>query len=252
MNIPQPYLIGFSGKMLAGKTTAAALVADQLGGVMLAFGDPLKQETAELYVMCKSCGAARPKWCFVTSDNIKHPVPSRLVKPPDNLTRVEPCPPTPTCGHCGSNKTVRITPTLRTNHSRALFQYHGTDLRRKIDADYWVKKTEQKLIEHRARGQAVTVGDVRMLSELQMIKQNNGMVVRLTIVKDEQIRRAMQRDGLMPDKAAWQHQSETQLDQHYHLFDLVLPAGIGVESTVKQVLNYVAGDSNTGTSAGTH
>lgn len=81
---------------------------------------------------------------------------------------------------------------------RALLQNYGTEVRRRDDEDYWVKKWEQ-----RAYGAELTtnvdivVDDCRFLNEAEIIKKYNGIIIKV------------EREGYNGDN----HQSETEQDQ---------------------------------------
>lgn len=66
---------------------------------------------------------------------------------------------------------------------RKLLQWWGTDLRRKEDEDYWVRKTEAFIPQlHKMRtpyDTIVVVTDVRFPNELAMVKRLGGIMVKV-------------------------------------------------------------------------
>jgi len=88
---------------------------------------------------------------------------------------------------------------------RRLLQWWGTDLRRSEDSEYWVNKTEQHAINAMADTLFPVFTDVRFGNEADMIRRNNGILVR--VEASESVRR--ERLGGLP----WEHSSESESDR---------------------------------------
>jgi hypothetical protein len=104
---------------------------------------------------------------------------------------------------------------------RALLQHWGTGVRRAQDPEYWVKRTLVPAVSVIAEGYSVCITDVRFPNEAET-SQNMGIwVPRLEITVDTQFDRLTTRDGHLPDTEAFNHDSETALDD-YEAFDIVI------------------------------
>ena len=100
---------------------------------------------------------------------------------------------------------------------REILQWHGTDLRRAEDPDYWVRKMIDTLLQHEVPN-TVIIDDVRFLNEAAMIKGTNGLLIRLNPYPEWK-----------PGKYA-DHISETDLDD-YEEWNLVLSPKFGELAT---------------------
>lgn len=104
----------------------------------------------------------------------------------------------------------------RTEGSRNAIQYWGTDVRRKQDPDYWVKRLVNDVIEFIAyskKSESIAyVSDVRFPNEAQSIVDMGGVIVRLHVDEDIRVSRIEKRDGRTPTKEELNHVSETSLD----------------------------------------
>lgn len=80
---------------------------------------------------------------------------------------------------------------------RSLLQWWGTEYRRSKDADYWVKRLDKTLTEHKPEVALIT--DVRFPNEVDYIHSRGGYVVECVRTGD-------------PDFAVHPHWSETALD----------------------------------------
>lgn len=71
--------------------------------------------------------------------------------------------------------------------SRELLQYFGTDIMRKMLENVWVNSTIKKI--RREQSGLAIIADLRFPNEVEVVKKNNGKVVRLTrdILEDSHI-----------------------------------------------------------------
>lgn len=184
-------LIGFSGKMGSGKTTAALHAVETFGGTKIAFADALKEEVEAFLVSAAAPYERRHIWGTV-DDKAEECVikivdwvqtdyrPRRVFNPHITVVRGD---------------SVSIT-------YRQLMQLWGTEYRRAENPNYWLDKTREKI---KTLDGLVLVDDVRYRNEADMIREMGGEVVRV------------ERPGL-PES---DHISETALDDYggfsYHI-----------------------------------
>ena len=94
---------------------------------------------------------------------------------------------------------------------RRLLQWWGTDLRRKDDPDYWVKRTMERLEKTQilpAFTDAIPVfTDVRFPNEANAIRAKGGLIVRVLAPIETREKRL----GTLPPE----HASETAMDDYY-------------------------------------
>jgi hypothetical protein len=91
---------------------------------------------------------------------------------------------------------------------RRLLQWWGTDLRRKQDPDYWVKKMQNDLEPYRRGGpfepHLAVVTDCRFLNEVEALRDLGGVIVRVWAAEKDRLERL----GALPPS----HASEVSLD----------------------------------------
>lgn len=114
-----------------------------------------------------------------------------------------------------------LTARSRTPEMRTVLQYWGTEVRRRQDSDYWVKRAMVPAVEAISRGQSVYFTDVRFANEVEWAQRLGFFVVRLEVSPEVQHARHVLRDGTEPNPDTLTHPSETSLDG-YPGFDLVV------------------------------
>lgn len=162
-------LIGFIGKMGSGKTTAADFLVDNYQFTKHNFKDGLDDELAELY-------------------------PKLL----DHFRRFN--------GWTEETDILKVKPTC--DEIRELKQKHGTEVRRSVDPEYWVKKWVHRYTQMFSEN--VCVDDVRFLNEVDAVKRFGGVIVRI-------VRSDVTDTG--------EHESETQLDGYEADFTITADPG---------------------------
>jgi len=87
-----------------------------------------------------------------------------------------------------------VTEQYPLGKQRSLLQWYGTEYRRSIDEDYWVRKLADNI--EKEKPQIALLSDMRFPNEFKYVKDHNGFTVRV------------ERDGLPPST----HASETALE----------------------------------------
>ena len=114
-----------------------------------------------------------------------------------------------------------LTVKKKNSTIRFMLQYWGTDVRRKNNENYWVQKTVDKILEINRLGNVALITDGRFPNELKGVSELNGITIQLDISKEKQIENLLNRDGILPNKEAFNHPSETSYLE-YKDFDLIL------------------------------
>ena len=118
-----------------------------------------------------------------------------------------------------------LTVKKKNSTIRFMLQYWGTDVRRKNNENYWVQKTVDKILEINKLGNVALITDGRFPNELKGVSELNGITIQLDISKEKQIENLLNRDGILPNKEAFNHPSETSYLE-YKDFDLILTEDI--------------------------
>lgn len=250
-----PQMIGFSGKFGAGKDAVAAAVADHLTAgrwAHISFGHALRMEVNDFYVACGN-GHLRPRFTFRSADGVDVPAPKLGVDRPRNadgscyeivatehaggacLEKLE------DGSVCGSDAELPVDSYQRSPATRSALQWHGTDLRRAEDRDYWARRAIEAARSELSSPDVdlAVFTDVRFPNEVDAIKDAGGVVVRLFVSPETRDARLLARDGHLPPPGASDHPSETALNE-YTDFDLVLSNDGAFEDTVQAVLDFLA------------
>lgn len=237
------YLVGISGKMGSGKDTVASLLAERFSQsrekvVIRSFADSLKEEVAKTVadaLMSQNeqefCDLVT-SWSGISSIQaqellkVLHPLVVSLLE-----QRVE------------SNE---VTAELLYRNPadkplvREVLKFWGNDVRRAQNPDYWVDMTAVYAKEQIDMGVSCVIPDVRRQNEAGFIKDAGGMLVRLNVSEEEQRRRLLSRDNKLSDRSAFNHITETDLDD-YDRFDLILDTdSMGPEEVVDAIVHKLA------------
>ena len=126
----------------------------------------------------------------------------------------------------------------RSGGIRLFLQVLGTDVRRAVQPDYWVNICMQEAVEQLAAGNNIFLTDARYPNEIEKATDLGAFAVRLELTEDTQEVRLLERDGVLPEKAALDHISENALND-FDGFSLVLdnngPVAVAVHSITKQL-----------------
>lgn len=93
-------------------------------------------------------------------------------------------------------------------------QILGTDIRRRQDDRYWVKKTVEFILEQLVNGVSVFISDARFINEIKAMESLGATTIRMNVSKEVQFARLSSRDGSTPSAEALLHPSETELDDY--------------------------------------
>lgn len=217
-------LVGISGKMGSGKDTVASLLAERFYRkgdkvVIRSFADSLKEEVARLVadaLMSQSkqdfCDLVT-SWGGISSTQaqellkVLHPLITSLLE-----QRVEP--------NDVTSELLYRNPADKPL-VREVLKFWGNDVRRAQNPDYWVDTAVVYAKEQIEMGVSCVIPDVRRQNEANFIKDAGGLLVRLNVSEQEQMRRLLSRDNKLSDRSAFTHITETDLDD-YDRFDLIL------------------------------
>lgn len=113
----------------------------------------------------------------------------------------------------------------KTARVRQLLQQEGTDIGRTTDKDIWTRYMDRWLRVHQSRGvQAVIISDVRFENEIELVRDWDGIMVRVVAPQRNRDRLATESksDPYMIHQLAT-HASETALDHvPDNLFDVII------------------------------
>ncbi len=194
--------IVIAGKMGYGKDYVGSLIKDNFLNIeKISFADALKEEVEHIINLLRNNSSLEhvAYEMNISKDELK-PLYIAMVafKDINELTVKK------------KNSTIRF-----------MLQYWGTDVRRKNNENYWVQKTVDKILEINKLGNVALITDGRFPNELKGVSELNGITIQLDISKEKQIENLLNRDGILPNKEAFNHPSETSYLE-YKDFDLIL------------------------------
>lgn len=192
--------LAVSGKIGAGKDTVAPLLVKELGyedALHESFARPLRDEVNHVIDCIRKAATLEEALAFV----------ERELEATNCATAVE------ALYEDVKNEVVRNAYD-RTPSTRKALQWWGTEVRRAVDEDYWVKKAMAQSLHTLAEGTSIYVTDSRFPNEADCILGVKGSVVRLLVSPEEQERRIVARDGKGPAPEALEHVSEVAMDDY--------------------------------------
>ena len=165
-----PIVVGFTGYMQSGKTTAANHLVSKYGFKKIAMAQELKVEVAQilaLFDMSNNLGSKR------IPDEDKC----------DGMALLDPC----RVGKIWERKSEydalvneylkRFDDTVLKRKYRLMLQWWGTEYRREGDVNYWVQRWVEKVGGRKGR---FVIDDVRFENEVDMVKGYfDGVIVRI-------------------------------------------------------------------------
>ena len=198
--------IVIAGKMGYGKDYVGNLIKDNFSNVeKISFADALKEEVEYIINLIRNNSSLEhiAYEMNVSKDEIKPLYIAMIAFKDINELTVK-----------KKNSTIRF-----------MLQYWGTDVRRKNNENYCVQKTVDKILEINKLGNVALITDGRFPNELKGVSELNGITIQLDISREKQIENLLNRDGILPNKEAFNHPSETSYLE-YKDFDLILTEDI--------------------------
>lgn len=195
-----------SGRLASGKDTVAAAVMETLGhpdSVQVSFATALRREVGDLLDIVRR---------HDNLDDAVAAVAAYASVPIDDAVE------TTTLLRQAVETNPDITPYTRTREMRLALQVWGTNVRRRHDNEYWVKRGAADVIAALATGKAVHITDARFVNEVETARALGFWAVRLEVDLDIRAERLRLRDGLQIDPASENHPSEVELET-YDQFD---------------------------------
>lgn len=195
-------LLAVSGKLGSGKDSAAPPVMTALGhpdAIHEFFAKPLKDEVDEVIASILNSSEKHLAVRAVCGEqNISLEQANIVVARLWDEVK---------SGQVASSRT-------RTDNTRFVLQYWGTDIRRSQDENYWVKIAIRSIIEKLAAGKSVFATDARFENEIDSLTSLGAFTVRLKVSPEVQAARIIGRDGIKPTEEALTHISELALDDY--------------------------------------
>ena len=232
INNKTSYLVSVSGKIGAGKDTIAPEIMKRLNvdsdSVHEFFARPLKMEVNEVINIIVLSGSADN-----AVDEIMKKLDVTQKMADDTVSFI--------FDDVRSNP--NITSYDRTQGMRRALQYWGTEVRRKQDDKYWVKKAVYSSLSLIAEGKSVYVTDARFVNEIDALIEVGGIAIRLNMSPEEQEKRIWERDGVHMTEEARNHPSEISLDDYENFVvsiftDRTTPDEV-VEKVMEGIKDYV-------------
>ena len=198
-------VLAVSGKLGAGKDSVAPLVIADLehaDAIHEFFAKPLKDEVDQAIEIVKSIATPEDaSEAIALQQGVSFEQASHVA----NLLWSE------------VKAGVVTNSKMRTDNTRAVLQFWGTDVRRNQDDNYWVKLAIASTIEKLSAGESVFVTDARFPNEIDSLTALGAFTVRLKVSTEVQAARIFARDGIVPKPEALAHISETALDEYERL-----------------------------------
>lgn len=110
----------------------------------------------------------------------------------------------------------------RTEKSRELLQWWGTEIRRKQNRNYWSDLAKDKYLKLLKEYDYLLVTDARFLNELEMLESLLAYRVCLLVDEREQLKRIKERDNLVPTREQLNHKSEKEFMVYFDDFNYIV------------------------------
>lgn len=221
-------VLAVSGKLGAGKDSVAPPVMKELGhanAIHEFFAKPLKDEVDQAI--------------FIISESLTAEIAANFISTQQNITPAQAIVVVTRLWQEVKSGAV-LTSRTRTDNTRFVLQFWGTDIRRIQDENYWVKLAIASTLEKLAAGNSVFVTDARFENEIDSLAALGAYTVRLKVSKDVQANRIKARDGMTPTDEARNHVSETALDHYETLGQFTVVIDTDLLSSAAVVLDILA------------
>jgi len=195
-------IIGFAGKAVSGKTTAAHFLKNMLSGetLIIPMAMVLRDEVEEFL---RRTGAAEqvPLVHGSQEDKVR-------VFQVDTARALAVC--SQWRHFMAEHHDIQDAAEMTAVTVRRLLQWWGTEYRRTQDPDYWTKAWGHRVEQYDLSCVHILVDDVRFINELNVIRAHGGLIVKI------------ERPGFL---GANSHSSETSLDGFTGWDDIVVNDG---------------------------
>jgi dephospho-CoA kinase len=220
-----------SGRLASGKDTLARAAMDAIGyrdAVPVSFATAIRREVDEVLDLIRHLDSVNR-----SPANAAEVVHQQAPMSRDLATSVA------TLALEALESDGSVHSRVRTPQVRRLLQLWGTDVRRAVDPDYWVKQTIRSTVEILATDRAVFITDARFVNEVEQARALGFCLVRVEVDPAVRSARLAARDGLDLDPAAERHPSELQLATYEH-FDAWVDNSGALEVSVGHVVAHLA------------
>lgn len=219
-------IVGISGKIGSGKNYLANLLIEELNSRgyktgEASFATPLKQELSNIIELIQELRNNNQN-----SETIIKAITSLYRMPIHHSEKIY------SFLEEDINNNSDINGYSRTEGVRRALQYLGTDVRRNVDNNYWVKRFHENLTVDGF----VFVTDVRFPNEADSIIEHGGKVLRLEPPVEVVAERTAQRDGMSYSSEAHQHISELALDDYSHFSKIIRETTFDIPAIVDELL----------------
>lgn len=193
-------IISFSGRMASGKDTNAVELKKELekkgySCKIVSFGELLREELTNIINDIENTDEYLSK---------KYNVDVSIIKELKNKV--------------GTNCNLYE----RTEKSRELLQWWGTEVRRKQNRHYWSDLAKDKFLKLLKEYDYLLVTDARFLNELEMLESLLAYRVCLLVDEREQLKRIKERDNLVPTREQLNHKSEKEFMVYFDDFNYIV------------------------------
>ena len=181
--------IGFGYRARSGKDTAVAEIIKQRSKVYdirkYSFADALRQEVVQAMFSAGGWPQLFGTWAFVQANG-------NFVELPEWVRQ-------------GYEEYPEVNGQYPFGKQRAMLQWWGTEYRRSIDTDYWVKQLAKQI--EKEKPQYALITDMRFPNEMEYVRSSHGVTIKVD------------RPGLPPATHASETALEDVLDWDYILYN---------------------------------
>lgn len=223
-----------SGKMGSGKDTVAPLVPPALGYTdveRVGYSDPMK---AEYQTIIDMFGEA--PYYIDLEQEVTSPLVTQLGYKPQHAAAAAEL----VLGVLQSAP-GKVGGWDRTNANRLVLQNIGADWRTEDDEAYWSKRVTVTCLEKIADGTSVYLTGGRFEPDVAIPQAMGAKIIRLDVSQEVQLKRLLDRDGVVPTEEELSHPGEVALDEWSH-FDVRIDNNGTLEECMKALLAKLEGN----------
>lgn len=212
-----------SGRLASGKDTIASALMETLDypdSIKISFASALRDELNTIIDIVRK-NQNIDNAVKDVADNFK--LSDKLVKKTVTLTSE------------ALKENFNADANTRSKYIRLALQEWGTDVRRSVDPDYWVKLGSRDALFAMADNKAVHITDARFSNEVEIARALGFYAIRLVVDLPIRSQRLLDRDGLILDLDAENHPSEVVLD-NYKGFDQWVSNNKSIDDTLRSII----------------